>query len=76
MSPFALGSRVRRLRPNLVTGLVMFLVPALFLTVVRELFILQILTFVFIFAIYAQSWNLMAHWVWFLRIRTRTPGPP
>lgn len=39
----------------------MFLVPALLLTVVREEFLLQILTFVFIFAIYAQSWNLVAY---------------
>src|SRR3989454_11752667 len=32
-----------------------------FLAAVRELFVLQVLSFVFIFAIYAQSWNLAAH---------------
>src|SRR3989442_10924662 len=32
-----------------------------FLAAVRELFVLQVLSFVFIFAIYAQSWNLVAH---------------
>src|SRR2546428_9206839 len=32
-----------------------------FLAAVRELFVLQGLSFVFIFAIYAQSWNLAAH---------------
>src|SRR3989454_199113 len=31
------------------------------LAAVRELFVLQVLSFVFIFAIYAQSWNLAAH---------------
>lgn len=61
MGPGALGSWGRRLRPHLVIAVVMFLVPAGFVAVVRELFILQVLTFVFIFAIYAQSWNLMAH---------------
>lgn len=55
------GSRGRRLRRTLVTALIMLAAPALLLAVVRELFILQILTFVFIFAIYAQSWNLVAH---------------
>lgn len=55
-------SRARaRLRRTLATALVMLVLPALLLAVVRELFILQILTFVFIFAIYAQSWNLVAH---------------
>jgi branched-chain amino acid transport system permease protein len=51
----------RRTRRHLLIALVMFLVPALLLTVLRELFILQILTFVFIYSIYAQSWNLLAH---------------
>src|SRR2546427_249465 len=32
-----------------------------FLAAVRELYVLQMLSFVFIFAIYAQSWNLVAH---------------
>src|SRR5439155_1241760 len=32
-----------------------------FLAAVRELFVLQVLSFVFIFSIYAQSWNLVAH---------------
>lgn len=52
---------LRRMRGHLAVALGMFLLPALLPTVVRELFFLQILTFVFIFAIYAQSWNLMAH---------------
>ncbi len=51
----------RRLRGTLAIAGIMFVVPALLLIVVRELFVLQILTFVFIFAIYAQSWNLVAH---------------
>lgn len=51
----------RRFRRTLAIAAVMFLLPALLLAMVRELFILQILTFVFIFAIYAQSWNLVAH---------------
>ena len=49
------------MRRHLVIALAMFVVPALALTVIREQFILQIFTFVFIFAIYAQSWNLVAH---------------
>lgn len=54
-------SWLRRLRPNLAVALVMLLAPLGFLAVVREQYILQILTFVFAFAIYAQSWNLVAH---------------
>jgi branched-chain amino acid transport system permease protein len=48
-------------RRTLATALGMVLAAGLLLAVVRELFVLQILTFVFIFAIYAQSWNLAAH---------------
>ena len=61
MTPNVLRSWVRRTRRNLLIAAGMFLAPALLLIAVRELFILQILTFVFIFAIYAQSWNLVAH---------------
>jgi len=55
------GSLFRRIRQNLGIALFMFGLPALLLAVMQELFIVQILTFVFIFAIYAQSWNLAAH---------------
>jgi branched-chain amino acid transport system permease protein len=61
MGRLGVTSWARRIRPNLAIALVMLTVPALFVAVVRELFVLQILTFVFIFAIYAQSWNLVAH---------------
>lgn len=54
-------SLLRRIRPNLAIALFMFGLPALLLALMQELFIVQILTFVFIFAIYAQSWNLAAH---------------
>jgi branched-chain amino acid transport system permease protein len=49
------------MRRELIIALAMLLGAGLFVTIVRELFFLQILTFVFIFAIYAQSWNLAAH---------------
>jgi branched-chain amino acid transport system permease protein len=39
----------------------MLVAGGLFVALVREQFLLQILTFVFIYAIYAQSWNLAAH---------------
>jgi branched-chain amino acid transport system permease protein len=51
----------RRFRHTVLVAGIMFVAPALVLAVVRELFLLQILTFVFIFAIYAQSWNLVAY---------------
>ncbi len=54
-------SLLRRIRPNLAIALFMFGLPALLLALMQELFIVQILTFVFIFAVYAQSWNLAAH---------------
>ncbi|HET8577138.1 MAG TPA: branched-chain amino acid ABC transporter permease [Methylomirabilota bacterium] len=55
--PRAAGRR----RRTLGIALGMLLAAGFPLIVVRELFVLQILTFVFIFAIYAQSWNLAAH---------------
>lgn len=48
-------------RDTLLIAAFMFGAGALLLTVLHELFVLQILTFVFVFAIYAQSWNLVAH---------------
>lgn len=61
MVPLAVKSWLLRMRGKLLIALLMFLLPALVVAIVRELFFLQVLTFVFIFAIYAQSWNLMAH---------------
>lgn len=61
MGLIALRSWVRRTRRHLLIALAMVLGAAGLLAAVRELFLLQILTFVFIFAIYAQSWNLVAH---------------
>lgn len=55
------STRRQRWRASLVIAALMLVGPAVFLALVRELFVLQILTFVFIFAIYAQSWNLAAH---------------
>lgn len=60
MAPTA-ASRARRTPPSLGIALGMVAGAALLLAVTRELFLLQVLTFVFIFAIYAQSWNLVAH---------------
>ena len=51
----------RRLRRELVVAALMLAGALAFLAAVRELFVLQVLSFVFIFAIYAQSWNLAAH---------------
>ena len=59
MSGAGAGGAGRRGR-TLGIALGMILAAGLLLAVVRELFVLQILTFVFIFAIYAQSWNLAA----------------
>jgi len=55
------GARLRRLRRELIVAALMLCLPALLLTLVQEIFVLQVLTFVFIFSIYAQSWNLAAH---------------
>jgi branched-chain amino acid transport system permease protein len=52
---------VHALRDKLAIAALMLGGAGLLLTVLRELFVLQILTFVFVFAIYAQSWNLVAH---------------
>ncbi|MGH2374334.1 MAG: branched-chain amino acid ABC transporter permease [bacterium] len=54
-------SLVRTMRQPLWGAAVMLGLGCAFLAVVRELFILHVLTFVFIFTIYAQSWNLVAH---------------
>ncbi|HEV8440387.1 MAG TPA: branched-chain amino acid ABC transporter permease [Methylomirabilota bacterium] len=51
----------RRLRRELILAALMLAAALAFLAAVRELYILQMLSFVFIFAIYAQSWNLVAH---------------
>ncbi|MCC6608098.1 MAG: branched-chain amino acid ABC transporter permease [Burkholderiales bacterium] len=51
----------RRRRPVALIALGMLVAGGLFAALVRDQFTLQILTFVFIFAIYAQSWNLAAH---------------
>ncbi len=51
---------MRRGRPALAVALGVLAAAGLPLAVVRELFVLQVLTFAFIFAIYAQSWNLAA----------------
>ena len=48
-------------RQPLLIAAAMVLVAVVVLALVRELFVLQILTFVFVFAIYAQSWNVAAH---------------
>ena len=56
-----MGARLRRLRRELIVAALMLCLPALLLTLVQEIFVLQVLTFVFIFSIYAQSWNLAAH---------------
>jgi branched-chain amino acid transport system permease protein len=53
------AARGRR-RPLLV-ALAMLVAGGLLVALVREQFILQIVTFVFIYAIYAQSWNIAAH---------------
>ncbi|MGQ0548493.1 MAG: branched-chain amino acid ABC transporter permease [Armatimonadota bacterium] len=54
-------SWLRRMRQPLWGAAAMLVLAGLFLAAVRELFVLQVMTFVFIFAIYAQSWNLVAH---------------
>jgi branched-chain amino acid transport system permease protein len=54
-------ARSSRRRPVLGIALGMVVAAGLLVAMVREQFILQIFTFVFIFAIYAQSWNLAAH---------------
>jgi branched-chain amino acid transport system permease protein len=51
----------RRLRRELILAALMLAAALAFLAAVRELYILQMLSFVFIFAIYAQSWNLVVH---------------
>ena len=48
-------------RPALRVALAMLVAGGLLVALVREQFILQIVTFVFIFSIYAQSWNIAAH---------------
>lgn len=58
MAAAARGAGHRRRSLGIALGMV--LAAGLPLIVARELFLLQILTFVFIFAIYAQSWNIAA----------------
>ncbi len=56
----AAAARVRR-RRTLPVALAMLVAGGVVAALVREQFVLQVLTYVFIFAIYAQSWNIAAH---------------
>lgn len=58
MGPIA--TWLRRIRRELAVATVMLGAALAVLAATRELFVLQVMTFVFIFAIYAQAWNLAA----------------